>query len=99
MRPTPVPRDNKFFPGGMASLGKDGTWCEAECFAYPHGGPTRRCRAICAVDNVMRVVFVGIPDTYFSIPGYAKIKGKRVRGYVTLNDDVYMFHVSKHQKD
>jgi hypothetical protein len=45
------------------------TYLAPEEHAYPNGGQTRRCRAICA-DGKVRVVYAGIPDTYFSIPAH-----------------------------
>ena len=47
------------------------TYLAPEEHAYPHGGQTRRCRAICA-DGKIRVVYAGIPDTYFSIPAHRR---------------------------
>lgn len=85
----PAPRS---YPRATPTMGEAGTWLEAEELAYPHGGQTRRCRALCTVDGVTRVVRVGIPDTYFSIPGHATIGGKRRRGFVTYDAGTFLFH-------
>ena len=31
------------------------------------------------------------PDTFFSIPGYVHVKGKKVHGYVTVKDEMFEF--------
>lgn len=35
------------------------------------------------------------PDTFFSIPGYIHRKGKRVQGFITVEDDLYSFTASR----
>lgn len=62
------------------------TYLAPEEHAYPHGRRTRRCKAICP-DGKIRVVWAGIPDTYFTIPAHTRIKGKYARGYLSLRDD------------
>ena len=59
---------------------------EGEEFTYPSGGLHRRARARCQ-DGKLRVVKAGIPDTYFSIPARARIKGKTVRGVLLTSDE------------
>lgn len=61
------------------------TWLEDEGRAYPNGGQTRRGMAIYP-DGVVRRVFAGIPDTYFTIPAHGRLHGKYVRGFVSLDD-------------
>jgi len=46
----------------------------------------------CRLDNLVgdmrtTVYLTGEPDTYFSIPAVCRLMGKRVRGYVTCNDE------------
>ena len=55
-------------------------------YAGGHSRSNRRARAICA-DGKVRTITVGIPDTYFSIPGHTRIAGKYVSGFVSVNDD------------
>jgi hypothetical protein len=84
---TPTPRDCHFY--GTVVKGhvqKDGTWLEDEAFCYPNGGMTRRAYATCE-DGKKRVIKCGIPDTFFSIPGYYKRDGKRVQGFLSSNDE------------
>ena len=99
MKPTPTPRSGSYY--GMTIHNVDaanGTWLEGEEFAYPHGGMTRRCYALCS-DGIKRAVKCGIPDTYFSIPAYARIAGKRVKGYVCSDDDGFHFREYVHHSD
>jgi len=62
-----------------------GTWIEGEEFAYPAGGMTRRALAMC--DGELRLVHAGISDTFWTIPGYRVVKGKRVKGYLSHAED------------
>ena len=71
------------------------TWIDPEEKAYntrngSHWRSGRRARALCA-DGVVRTIVVGIPDTYFSIPGHTNVKGRRVVGYVYLDNGVVHF--------
>ena len=84
--------------GGVQILAHD-TWLEAEEFAYPNGGQTRKARAIYP-DGVRRRVMVGIPDTWFTIPAHGRLDGKYVKGWVQVDDDLdsptrgaLMFHI------
>lgn len=94
-RPTPknhVPvgrttRMSLYSPGGEApTVFPDGTWLEAESFAYPNGGFTRKAYAVMP-GGEKRVVQVSIADTFFSIPARAVVKGKRVKGFVSVKDE------------
>ena len=86
------------------------TYVEPEENAYPHGGQTRKFVAYLSmylagsgripgryVDSEYLVSGKGgIPDTFFSIPGYAIVKGKYVPGYLTVREDgEYLFNVRK----
>lgn len=64
-----------------------GTWLEAEELAYntysgTHWGSGRRCKALFP-DGKARIVRIGIPDTYFSIPGHDSRGNK---GCVTFDE-------------
>lgn len=62
------------------------TYLAPEEHAYPAGGQTRKCQAIC-FDGKIRTVWAGIPDTYFSIPAHTRIAGKYHRGYLHMQDN------------
>lgn len=64
------------------------TWLEAEEFAYPNGGFTRRAR-VRMPDGRLRVVRCSLPDTFFSIP--AKVD-KRTGFLMTDEENVLEFH-------
>lgn len=66
----------------FVELGR-GTWLEVEEAAYPHGRMSRRGLAVWP-DGKTRTVFGGIPDSFFSIPAWGKIKGRYVRGFLTV---------------
>lgn len=65
-----------------------GTWLDAEDLAYPSGAINagRRARAVCP-DGKVRVVRVGVPDTFSTIPGAARIGGRYTSGFVTVAED------------
>lgn len=62
------------------------TWITPEQHAGPFGGQQRRCRVIFP-DGKIRMCWAGIPDTFFSIPAHAQIRGKYVAGFITCRDD------------
>lgn len=77
-----------------------GTWLEPEEMAYPSGSISAGRRAAALFpDGKVRIVQVGIPDTFFSIPARAKIKGKTVTGWVgfdeTRRGQIVVFHLGK----
>jgi hypothetical protein len=56
------------------------------------GGPTiakiTNCRLANLVSEPRRSVYItGEPDTYFSVPAVTRYMGKRIKGYVTSEDD------------
>jgi hypothetical protein len=56
------------------------------------GGPTlarvNNCRLESLEGNMRATVYVtGAADTFFSIPAVCSLKGARVRGYLTSDDD------------
>lgn len=56
------------------------------------GGPSlamvENCRLANMAGDMRRTVYVtGEPDTWFSIPAVCKLAGKRIRGYLTGDDD------------
>jgi hypothetical protein len=73
-----------------------GTWLEAESFAYPAGGFTRRAYVefrenpnntpIFKRGTVRRryVVHCSIPDTYFSIPARLRYRNQTIKGFITI---------------
>jgi len=73
------------------------TWLEPEEAAYPNGGQTRKCGAICP-DGVIRTVRCGIPDSYFSIPAHLTFRGRYIRGYVTSSESGFEFRVMNTHK-
>lgn len=50
------------------------------------------CRLNLAGDMRATVYITGEPDTYFSIPAVCRIFGCRVKGYVTSEDGLLIFH-------
>lgn len=93
----PAPRNgNPFFGGGRPQrLGE--TWIESESFAYtsPSGSVhgSERKGYVRFADGKLRIVKLGVPDTYFTIP--AKPSHGPV-GFVTVegeNHAEYTFHV------
>lgn len=61
------------------------------------GGPSlakiENCRLIKLEGDMRRTVYItGEADTYFSVPAVCKLGGKRVTGYVTMNDGNLVFH-------
>jgi hypothetical protein len=69
------------------------TCLQPEEYAYPHGGQTRKGRALFA-DGKVRRVYAGIPDTFFTIPAHTRIAGKYISGYVYSEDNVLRFQQS-----
>lgn len=91
-----------YSPGGETPAKLNGTWLEAESFAYPSGGFTRRAYVVIAANHhnpvalpygARRVVRCSIPDTCSSIPARFRFQGRTVKGYITVLDgtDVYSF--------
>ena len=85
----------------MRTQFEQGTWLDDERLAYntPTGSASRsnrRAAALCD-DGKVRTFRVGIPDTAFTIPAIGSIKGKRVTGYVSVDDDTHtlIFHQYK----
>lgn len=73
-----------YSPGGeKPSEFQDGTWLECESFAYPNDTFTRRAYARMP-DGSKRVVRCKVADTFSTIPARAKIAGKTVRGFLTV---------------
>lgn len=66
--------------------GKARTYLAPEEWAYPNGSQTRTCRAIYP-DGVVRRVWGGIPDTFFTIPAHGRLAGKYVSGYLHFQSD------------
>lgn len=94
----PRPRQGRYMGAEIVNVeGASGTWLEGEEFSYPRGGMDRRCYALCE-DGKKRVVNVGIPDTFYSIPGYSRPAGKYVKGFVMQNDNhEFAFYAQQEQ--
>lgn len=63
-----------------------GTYLEVEEAAYPNGRMARRGLAKWP-DGKLRRVYAGLPDTFYSIRAFGYLKGKYVRGFLTVDDD------------
>jgi hypothetical protein len=59
------------------------------------GGPTlARVRCCQCGDNVRRTAYVTAePDTFFSQPARINIGKKSLKGFLTVEDDLWTFHV------
>ena len=66
------------------------TWLQPEEYCYPRGGMTRKALCVCE-DGIKRIITCGIPDTYFSIPAFRVVEGKRLKGYIYSEDGAYLF--------
>lgn len=67
------------------------------CYAEWIGGPTLSVVRKCPVGwnsggATVTAYITGDADTWSSIPAVCRYLGKRVRGYVTSNDDGLVFH-------
>jgi hypothetical protein len=95
---TPCPREVQGLfagcSGGPQHAGE--TWLEDEAITYPSGAMIRRAYCRCE-DGALRVVVCGIPDTFFSIPARARIKGKSVTGFITHRDEEFRFIAHKEE--
>lgn len=58
------------------------------------GGPSlaavQRCR-VHGTEKRYTVEITGYPDTWFSQPAVTRIKGRRITGYVTSDDEGYLY--------
>ena len=73
------------------------TQLQGEEAAYPNGAQRRKGKAIFP-DGTVKTVYAGIPDTFFTIPAHTTMKGKRIKGYLSLdNEGEYIFHINKEQ--
>jgi hypothetical protein len=62
-------------------------WC-AQWLGGPSLSKIEDCRLINMAGDMRANVFVtGEPDTFFSIPAVCSLKGCRVRGYLTGDDE------------
>ncbi len=61
------------------------------------GGPTLSKIENCPVDDIrikVRTVYItGEPDTYFTVPAAFSLKGKRIKGFVSYDEDGYVFRI------
>lgn len=83
---------------------RNGTWLDAEELAYPSGSLYAGRRAYAELSpnphnpvvlayGARRIVRVGIPDTYFSIPARLRTSGRTIAGFVSVDTtrEVYTF--------
>ena len=73
-----------------------GTWLQSEEAAYPHGRMTRRGYARWP-DGKLRRVWAGLPDTFYTIPAHGRVRGKYVKGFLTV--DVHGVLVFNYEKE
>ena len=72
------------------------TVLQDESCAYPYGAAVRDGIAVDAESGKRIRVRAGIPDTYFTIPAFTGIRGKRRTGYLSVDDDgVLKFYVRR----
>ena len=81
--------------GGERPRVLHGTWLEAESFAYPNGGFTRRAYVELRQNpnnplelpyGARYTVRCAIPDTYFSIPARLTYKRQTIKGFISVQD-------------
>ena len=61
------------------------------------GGPTIavvRGALVAGTDQRRSARVIGEPDTYFSVPAQVSLGGKTVKGWLGLDDEVFVFHPS-----
>lgn len=93
----PTPRKGHYYGMEIQNVEHaNGTWLEGEEFAYPNGGMTRRCYALWE-DGTRRVVYCGIPDTFFTAPAYGRKQGRHIAGFVMSDDLGFHFIETKGQ--
>lgn len=74
-----------------------GTWLEDEEMAGPCNAQRRKGRAWFQENGKDKIVAVraAVADTFFTIPAHIIRKKKRVRGYLTTDDNGLRFHAYK----
>jgi len=70
---------------------ENATWLYPESYCGRRNGYKRQGRALMP-DGKVRAVMAKLPDTFYSVPAFVRIKGKRVKGYLTRRDGVWYFH-------
>ena len=97
MMTIPKPRDDFFMgmkiPNWYMS---EGTWLEGEEFTYPKGGWNRKAYAKCE-DGALRLFTCTIADTFFSIPARGKIRERKVKRFLSVNDS-QVLHFTETEK-
>ena len=73
----------------------NGTWVEAEAFAYPRGGFTRRAyvELRCNPHNTVKLPYgarymvrCAIADTYYTIPARFRFRKIIIQGFISITD-------------
>lgn len=86
-----------------------GTCLASEEYAYPNGGQTRPGMAVYP-DGIVRRVWAGIPDTFWTIPAHGRFHGRYVSGFLTVdssdgsdvhyqNERYLVFHIRSKDSD
>ena len=63
-----------------------GTYLQSEEAAYPNGRMARRGLAKWP-DGKLRRVWAGLPDTFYTVPAWGRVRGRRVKGYLAVTED------------
>ena len=73
-------------PSARIAVRMGDTWIGPESDSYPSGGINagRRGR-VRFPDGKVRAVKLGIPDTFYTIPAHARVRGKFYAGYVSVD--------------
>ena len=76
------------------------TYIEDESKAYNtyHGGHSRSNRRgrVRFSDGQLRMVRLGVPDTFFTIPAHAVVRGKYASGFVSVNTETEEFEFTQY---
>lgn len=68
------------------------------CYSDWNYGPSLAMIKNCPMDNGLspRTVYIqGEADTFFSIPAAINVKGKTVKGWISCDDEGFIFHQNK----
>lgn len=71
--------------------------CRGHTWHGTHLALVRNCPIYRGGEYVQRLTAYvqGEPDTFFSIPAAVKLKGKTVRGHLTIDETGFSFYMSK----
>jgi hypothetical protein len=77
------------YPNGSESVLSCGPWAQLI--------GVKNC--MCSDGKARTVSRMAEADTFFSMPGSVKVRGKSVRGFVSCDDQGYTFHAYKYRKN